>query len=109
MVLSDDYFAAEDSAMRLSSGIREFQETHRIAMENARPRVHGLSFTITAWVETQPLTAAGTYVLRKPLGATEATRSLSCWAWFIGDRPRLSYGAHDYEPTAAAGTSAAEA
>jgi len=40
--------------------------------------------------------SSGQYVLRKPLSVTKRTEYLSCWGWFVGDRPRLDFGAHDF-------------
>lgn len=95
LVLSDKFFSAQVGELRVISGTHEYQETHRLHLEAARPRVDGVAFTMTAWVQTRA-DSAGTFVLRKPLGTSDRTASLSCWGWFVGDRPRLDFGAHDY-------------
>jgi hypothetical protein len=95
-VLSDDYFHEEESELRVVSGVRHYLEPEVLMMQRMVPRVDSTAFTMTAWVESQPQATCGTYVLRKPLGTSMAASALSCWAWHIGEQPRVEFGAHDY-------------
>ena len=61
----------------------------------ARARIT-TGFTLLAWVQHSDTDSQSLPLLRRPLGTTQSTDTLSCWGWFVGATPSFRFGAHDF-------------
>jgi hypothetical protein len=93
--LSSNYFADAEGEIKVFEGTRAFSAPSNLNVAGLSARVDLLEWTMTAWIQLD--SEGGTNVIRKPLGASQPARELSCWGWYIGwPYDRFDYGAHDF-------------
>jgi hypothetical protein len=92
---SDYYFRQPEGEIRVFEGVHAFTKPVILNLQDLKPRFDTPEWTLTAWVQHEA--EGGGYIIRKPLGQTPETNSLSCWAWYMGwPQDKFEFGAHDY-------------